>query len=127
LTSDWIIVEKIPEQEHVTDAMSYHHPANPNRRKHADLIHAWAEGSEIQFFADKWIDIEIITSLADSVEYRIKPKTQTVRFRNWLSKADEIIACYGKHEYINNTSDNIQQLSQFKQWLGDWQEVEIEE
>ena len=45
------------------------------RRKHADVIHAWAEGAEIQvrFYNGIWRDI-VTPSFDDSSEYRIKPK-----------------------------------------------------
>lgn len=43
------------------------------RHKHADLIHAWAEGADIQYrFKDEWNDIEN-PSFIDCFEYRIKP------------------------------------------------------
>lgn len=97
-----LIVEKIPEQP---------------KRKHADLIHAWADGAEIQYFdSQNWNDVKIITSFSDSVQYRIKPKTKTVRFRNYITYSGHIMA----------VTDNETAIS-FKKWLGDWQEVEIEE
>jgi hypothetical protein len=47
-----------------------------NRHKHADLIHAWAEGKEIQYYsknANEWIDLDQPSwHLCD--EYRIKPE-----------------------------------------------------
>lgn len=45
------------------------------RHKHADLIHAWAEGAEIQQFytsQDKWVT-ERVPAWHDHGEYRIKP------------------------------------------------------
>jgi len=43
------------------------------KHKHADLIHAWAEGAEIQYrFNDEWSDVEN-PSFIDCFEYRIKP------------------------------------------------------
>lgn len=49
---------------------------NPKRHKHADLIHAWAEGAEIQFLNadDKWVDVQERPSWLPGVDYRIKPK-----------------------------------------------------
>lgn len=47
-----------------------------NRHKHAEFIHAWAEGKEIQYFsknANEWIDLDQPSwHLCD--EYRIKPE-----------------------------------------------------
>ena len=52
---------------------------NPKRHKHADLIHAWAEGAEIEVLNK--IDTGIWSISANpqwkpECEYRIKPKKQ---------------------------------------------------
>lgn len=60
---------------------------NPKRHKHADLIHAWAEGAEIQFLNgldDKWVDIEDFPSWHKDHQYRIKPKL--VKKWKWVIK-----------------------------------------
>lgn len=48
-------------------------------RKHAALIHAWADGAEIQIrcCGDDWDDCH--PEWAEDCEYRIKPKTRTVK------------------------------------------------
>lgn len=107
----WIIVEKIPEQERPSH--------NTKRRKHADLIHAWAEGAEIQYQKanGSWDCVfENYPTWSDCEIYRIKPKTKIVRFRNWISCSGNI--------YVASESE---QIGQDHKWLGDWQEVEIEE
>lgn len=45
------------------------------RHKHADLIHAWAEGAIIQCKLDQsdWIDLKYPV-FTDGFEYRIKPR-----------------------------------------------------
>jgi hypothetical protein len=44
------------------------------RHKYADLIHAWADGAEIQVLNNgKWIDIYYL-SWSEYAEYRIKPQ-----------------------------------------------------
>ena len=45
------------------------------RHEHADLIHAWAEGAEIQIMKspEKWRTVKS-PSFLSSIEYRIKPK-----------------------------------------------------
>ena len=54
------------------------------RRKHADVIHAWAEGAEIQQFAgDGWYDDSDTPEWFEDVEYRIKPKT--VKREGWVN------------------------------------------
>lgn len=48
---------------------------NPKPRPHASLIHAWAEGAEIQFYdpgPQQWVDIKSPRFLHD-FQYRIKP------------------------------------------------------
>ena len=81
---DKIIVEKIPEQEQPKLKLQY------------------------KTQQGYWRDV------IDGYEYRIKPKTKIVRFRNWLSKDGNVYAA---------TEDIAKDLK----WLGDWQEVEIEE
>ena len=106
-----IIVEKIPEQEQQTQ--------NTKRHKHADLIHAWAEGADIQYncLITGWKDIEDPCFYEDN-EYRIKPKTKIVRFRNWYHTNGRVYASHSQCE--ENGPD-------FVKWLGDWQEVDVEE
>lgn len=108
----WIIVEEITEQEQPSH--------NTKRRKHADLIHAWADGAEIQYqkanglwdcvFENRptWSDCEI---------YRIKPKTKTIRFRNFLHSIGNVLA----------SNEDISDRDYFVKWLGEWQEFEVEE
>lgn len=86
----WIIVEKIPEQEQST--------SQPELK----LQYKTQQGD--------WRDVN------DGYEYRIKPKTKTVRFRNWISCSGNI--------YVASESE---QIGQDHKWLGDWQSVEIEE
>ena len=87
------------------------------RHKHADLIHAWAEGAEIQWkFNNEWIDCD--PEWDDCEEYRIKPKTKTVRFRNYLDKNGTVQVLL---------RDRFVQDDNMKKWAGDWQEAEIEE
>ena len=107
-----IVVEKIPKQERPSH--------NTKRRKHADLIHAWAEGAEIQFQRqDKsWGDVVYnIPNWGHEEIYRIKPKTKTVRFGNFIHTLG----------FVSSTDCDISDRDYFKKWLGDWQEVEIEE
>lgn len=56
------------------------------KHKHADLIHAWADGAAIEvrsLLSGDWVD-EIRPSWAINLEYRIKPepKPDVVRFQN---------------------------------------------
>ena len=89
-SEDWIIIEKIPEQEQPTQLglkLQY-------KTQHGD-----------------WRDVD------DGYEYRIKPKTKIIRFRNFLHSIGIIMATY----------EDISDRDYFVKWLGDWQNVEIEE
>lgn len=46
------------------------------RHKHADLIHAWAEGAEIEYknCSGEWVNVGSTPRFITSIEYRIKPK-----------------------------------------------------
>ena len=59
---------------------------NSKRHKHADLIHAWAEGAEIQFLTekDKWADLPGAPCWNKDYQYRIKPKL--VKKWKWVVK-----------------------------------------
>ncbi len=87
--AEFPIIEKIPEEE-INNKPKFQYRLSPN---------------------DNWIDLN------DGYEYRIKPKTKTVRFRNYLTLAGNV------YTTLYNCSND----SGFKKWLGDWQEVEVEE
>ena len=89
-TVDYPIVEKIPEQQQ---------PPQPELK----LQYKTQQGD--------WCDVD------DGHEYRVKPKTRIVRFRNWLSTDGYVYASQQK---------DIYKEKYFKEWLGDWQEVEVE-
>lgn len=91
----------------------------PTPRKHAELA--------CKYFMDDTVQIQFRHSgsiwhntenpeFIDRVEYREKPKTKTVRFRNYLNSDGNVCASY---------SDSVQDQPFFKEWIGDWQEVAI--
>lgn len=54
---------------------------NPKRHPHADLIHAWAEGAEIQIYCSAkgvWLDVEY-PGFLPKYQYRIKPELSKER------------------------------------------------
>ena len=62
------------------------------KHKHADLIHAWADGAQIQAkWKDIWLDMNG-QFWHDNVDYRVKPETDVVRF---ISTHE-----YSGHEYF---------------------------
>lgn len=43
--------------------------------KHADLIKAWADGAEVQYWANDWYDVDNNRpTWCNSIKYRIKPE-----------------------------------------------------
>lgn len=89
-------------------------------RKHAALIHAWADGAVIQYkFVGEWetcADDEVPEFCAKDIELRIKPEIKTVKFRNYISRLDHTVKA---------TCDGVP--SDLYEWIDkDWQEVEIE-
>ena len=52
--------------------------------------------------------------------FRIKPKTKTVLFRNFLHIDEYVETCISEDE-------NVENKDYFVKWIGDWQEVEIEQ
>lgn len=93
------------------------------RHKHADLIHAWADGAIIQFKASNgtWKNCLHNEPLWRSdICYRIKPDIKTIKFRNWLTKSGRISA------WNLIEGDSVEGYTEFKCWVGDWQSVEVE-
>ena len=98
--------------------------SSPKRHKHADLIHAWAEGAIIQFKASDgtWENCLHNEPLWRSdVCYRIEPAAKKITFRNWLTKSGRISA------WNLIEGDSVEDYTEFKRWVGDWQSIEVEE
>lgn len=95
------------------------------RHKHADFIHAWADGAEIEFkdFTGLWIETTE-PSWRDETEYRIKPKTRKAYVRVFVSVNPDggqyTSSCHGKE-----CAESVESSSQFVRWVGDWIEVEL--
>ena len=54
------------------------------RHKHADVIHAWAEGEEVQMNCyGRWVPVGEQPQWLCHIEYRIKPKI--VKKEGWLN------------------------------------------
>ena len=92
----------------------------PKRHRNADFIHAWAEGAEIQYKDEygEWIEASG-PSWGLGIEYQIKPKTKTVRFRNYITNQNLPGIVFDNHPDIDPLL--------FKEWIGDWQEVSIDD
>ena len=97
------------------------------RHKHADEIHAWAEGAIIQFKINPtdrlWIDCpgnNPAWSLDKS--YRVKPAKKVIKFRNWITTFGSVVVWQP-----GQGASCPEDLPSFVSWVGDWQQMEIEE
>ena len=99
------------------------------RHKYADLIHAWAEGAELEFLAggDRWIPAITHPNWEVGHRYRLKPKTKTMTLRyrrylchTYLTKGGMILLHRPEHP-------NPEESYGFIKWIDDdWQEVTVE-
>ena len=118
---DGLLIKLDKHTEAVKHALKNAFKENPNRHKHADLMIAYANDKSLQIqymhaMSKTWMDAADDQLWDVSFEYRIKPKTKTVRFRNYLNKSGQVKA-------INRDLP----VAYFDKWIGDWQEVEVTE
>lgn len=91
--------------------------------KHADLIHAWADGAEIQFkdCAGDWNDIDKPT-WCSNVEYRIKPRTVTkVGWVNIYRQPSIVLCCVHPTEKAAKKMASVEVIATVKV---EWEEEE---
>ena len=92
------------------------------RHKHADLIHAWAEGATIEFkHVTRWSPtLNNQPSWLPSQEYRIKPKTKKVVYCNVLFRDGSLGVSYcddGKYLMLPD--------SEGCRWIGEADKIEV--
>lgn len=97
------------------------------KHKHSELIHAWADGAEIQFkFNGKWLD-KANDGWDASREYRIKPEKKVIRYRRFLHD-DNLgirVECLPDIQTFS-TVDEVEAWPGFIRWIDtEWQEVEV--
>lgn len=89
-------------------------------RKHAALIHAWADGAVIQFFNKdrcKWVDCEDNKPCwSDNETYRVKPATRTVKCKLYHIEGVMGVWVQG-YQGLPGSANLVDK---------DWREVEIE-
>jgi hypothetical protein len=89
------------------------------RHKHADVIHAWAEGAKIQYRAQgstgTWNDVSN-PGWAPSLEYRVKPSFEIITYRDYITEDGRIGGVFKGEPPPDDVS----------MWLGDWVEVKVE-
>lgn len=77
------------------------------RHKHADLIHAWAEGAEIQIKCTKeWINAN--PTWHPNEEYRIKPRT--VKKVGWVAMYTQADGFSYIQRNICDSEDDVKQI-----------------
>lgn len=102
------------------------------KHPHDEVIRAWLDGKEVQFFDpidQDWItivDVKAWVELGEnpdfnlSQQYRVKPDGA---FRVWLDSmgAMTVITKNYKEDYSKETyEEKVQQRATFKKWLTDW-------
>ena len=94
----------------------------------APIIHAWADGVQIQRMADgEWFDVpkpqdnfnSSVPDFASLVRWRIKPETVRYRLYLRLTESGAKMSCTTDEKY------GVQDLDNFIKWMGDWVEKEI--
>lgn len=100
-------------------------------RPHAELIHAWANGAQIQFRrspAHEWKDIDGPSWVA-STFYRLKPTPRTLRYRVAL-RHDPTTGRIGTDAYNEFDCDlagDGSDIDHFIRWLSPIETTTIEE
>ena len=99
------------------------------KHKHCDLIKAWADGAEIQYYDTYtnngiWRDVAgIDLNWHPEAVYRIKPKNEFLKFRNALLKfRDESVLI---HAYYPRDYARIEEADYFVNWIGEEQTFNI--
>lgn len=90
------------------------------RHKHADLIHAWADGAEIQkFCGDGWYDDSDTPEWFEDAEYRIKPKI--VKREGWVNiyrqpsiEYPEVLCCVHPTEKVAKGMASVKVIATVK-------------
>jgi len=91
-----------------------------NYHPHRDLMIEYANDKTIKietFMRERWVECKE-PAFYEDVKYRKKPNVtkKVIEYRIYLDKKNEIHMMDGKSSLPGN----------FKQWLGDWQKVEID-
>ena len=110
--------------------MSEIQPKTPKRD--ADVIKAWADGSEVQWRTpgslQEWTDNNH-PSFNENLEWRVKPDPLSIKYQNYLLSQDAIMPIYVRcwTSESEETRQYIEKWPHFVRWLGDEQEIIVEE
>lgn len=101
-----------------------------NRHKYYDVIMHWANGGVIEFRStcsntSCWVELqndEYPYFNEEQLQWRIKPKTKTISYRNALLKNNEVIALTS-----DPTLEDAYGDAAFLRWIDpEWKEIEVE-
>ena len=101
-----------------------------NRHKYYDVIMHWAGGGDVEFISNCsknscWVKLqndEYPYFNEEQLQWRIKPKTKTIRYRNALLKNNEVVALTSEP-----TLEDAYGLTAFLRWIDpEWKEIEVE-
>ena len=95
------------------------------KHKHADLIHAWADGAEIQWFdreVNQWKDIQSPNWASLQADYRIKPEEKKPVVR-WLWA----YSCAGQWTTTSNLYTEVEARQQGVTIKLEWSRTEFPE
>lgn len=93
--------------------------------KHAELIKAWADGAEIQWFnpiEKSWRDVKN-PFWSINTKYRIKPEPKKVQYR-FFEDSNGKFRCWTNTWEL--TQEQVEQRGYFKQWLSTLEEREFD-
>jgi hypothetical protein len=75
-----------------------------NKHKHADLIHAWADGAQIQWndpnYEEPWTDIRV-PSWCEDFEYRIKPEPIPDIVKVFYLESNSLVGLRFSESFVN--------------------------
>ena len=95
---------------------------------HAELIHQWAEGAEIQHFSnlsERWIDDDE-PGWEPFTKFRLKPKPKTIKYKRYIAKFPPYQPILGVHHA--EFSFILPPGYEITHWIDtEWQEVEVPE
>jgi len=94
------------------------------KHKHCELIKAWADGAEIEFYnrhAQRWEPVIGCGFVWDPIsQFRIKPETKIVKYKIALYDGASVgVGNPSWYAYIENNP-------KFIKWIGEEQSIEVE-
>lgn len=92
--------------------------------KHAALIHAWADGAEIEAYDGYQWQLALNPTWRPNESYRIKPHIEQRRYRVALFRSDRVV--WTETVDTPAEADHTADHKHFHSWLTDWTPYEVE-